>query len=122
VLLGACVLLAAAGTPSSAGIRQSLPRAAADRPDEATGPQVHAFYVIPAGGADRGVDTDGTIAARPRKGSRFLRWDGACVGAGPTCRLTLTANAVATATFAKAKPPRCKPGQKPTKRHPCTRR
>jgi Divergent InlB B-repeat domain len=365
VLIGACVLLTAAGTPSSAAIRQSLPRATADRPDEATGPQVHVFYVIPAGGTDRGLDTDGTIAAsssnfqawlrsqtggrnlrldtysgqpdvtfaqlaetdaqmaangafvrdaiereliargltkpgkiyavyydgsstyscgggawppalpgivgalylratvggvtcyhpeqakqgigymdfailhellhtlgfvptcaphqtlaghvsdspedlmyagpepwrpsvldvghddyydarvpgcpdltsssyfadaalprytvtvriaarggtgtvasvprgliscpptcagqadasstlqliaRPRKGSRFVRWDGACVGANPTCRLTLTANAVATATFARAKPPRCKRGQKPTKRHPCTRR
>ena len=70
-LIGACALVAAIGTPSSAGIRQSLPRATADRPDEATGPQVHAFYVIPAGGADRGLDTDGTIAASI---SNFQGW------------------------------------------------
>jgi hypothetical protein len=62
------------------------------------------------------------LVARPRRGSRFVRWEGACAGTAPTCRLTLDANAVATATFAKAKPPRCKRGQKPTKRHPCARR
>ncbi len=70
-LIGTCVLLAAVGTPSAVGVRQALPRATADRPDEATGPQVHAFYVIPAGATDRGLDTDGTVAASI---SNFQGW------------------------------------------------
>jgi hypothetical protein len=70
-VIGACALVAALGSPSSAGVRQALPRATADRPDELTGPQVHAFYVIPAGAADRGLDTDGTIAASI---SNFQHW------------------------------------------------
>jgi len=40
-----------------------LPRSEVDRTDDRTGPQIHAFYVVPADGADRGLDTDGTIAA-----------------------------------------------------------
>jgi hypothetical protein len=58
-LVGAAVAagLCAAGPASAA-----LPRATADRPDDAPGAQVHVLYVVPRDGADRGLDTDGTIA------------------------------------------------------------
>lgn len=58
-LLGATVAasLVAAGPAPAA-----LPRATADRPDDAPGAQVHVLYVVPRDGADRGLDTDGTIA------------------------------------------------------------
>jgi hypothetical protein len=38
-----------------------LPRATVDRPDDVKGPQVHAVYVVPSDGTDRGLDTDGSI-------------------------------------------------------------
>jgi hypothetical protein len=58
-LLGATV----AGTLLTAGsAAAALPRATADRPDDAPGVQVHVLYVVPRDGADRGLDTDGTIA------------------------------------------------------------
>jgi hypothetical protein len=58
-LLGAAVavVLCAAGPAGAA-----LPRATADRPDDAPGAQVHVLYVVPRDGADRALDTDGTIA------------------------------------------------------------
>ena len=40
-----------------------LPRSEVDRPDDRAGPQIHPMYVVPAGGADRGLDTDGTVGA-----------------------------------------------------------
>ena len=41
----------------------SLPaRPAADRPDDATGSQVHILYVLPSDGADRQLDVNGTLA------------------------------------------------------------
>ena len=40
-----------------------LPRSTTDRPDDVSGPQIHAVYVVPADGADRSFDTDGTVAA-----------------------------------------------------------
>jgi hypothetical protein len=54
------VLLTAAPLGATSG---ALPRAEVDRADDRTGPQIHALYVVPADGSDRGLDTDGTIAA-----------------------------------------------------------
>ena len=51
------VLLAALPAGASAA-----ERATADRPDDVNGPQVHLLYVLPAGGVDRGLDGDDTIA------------------------------------------------------------
>jgi hypothetical protein len=55
------------GGPAAA----ALPRATADRSDDAPGAQVHVLYVVPRDGADRGLDTDGTIA---RSISLVQRW------------------------------------------------
>jgi hypothetical protein len=38
-----------------------LARSAADRPDDATGAQIHFLYVVPSDGADRALDTSGAI-------------------------------------------------------------
>lgn len=38
-----------------------LPRATSDRPDDATGPQIHVVYAVPADGEDRHLDDNGTI-------------------------------------------------------------
>lgn len=48
-------------------------RAERDRPDEKTGGQVHAFYVLPADAADRQLDTNGTIAGWIQEGSDWLK-------------------------------------------------
>jgi List-Bact-rpt repeat protein len=81
------VALAAAlivGAPSALGGRAALPRATADRPDDRAGAQVHAIYVLPGDGADRALDTDGTIEAsvgnfqawlKGQTGGRGLRLD-----------------------------------------------
>jgi len=44
-----------------------------------------------------------TLTARPATGWRFARWQGACRGIKPTCRVTLAAgrSATVTATFAR---------------------
>jgi hypothetical protein len=57
-LLGAAVAAAVCTAGPASG---ALPRATADRPDDAPGAQVHVLYVVPRDGADRGFDTDGTI-------------------------------------------------------------
>jgi hypothetical protein len=55
-----------------------------DRPDDVAGPQVHVLYVVAADVADRGLDTDGEIAAsvaswqgwlRAQTGGRGIRLD-----------------------------------------------
>jgi hypothetical protein len=51
----------------------ALPRAEADRPDDRAGPQIHALYVVPEDGADRRLDTDGTIAASVANWQRWIR-------------------------------------------------
>jgi Divergent InlB B-repeat domain len=57
----AVVLLAT--VPPLAARSGALPRSEVDRADDRTGPQIHALYVVPSDGADRGYDTDGTVAA-----------------------------------------------------------
>jgi Divergent InlB B-repeat domain len=71
VALVAVALLASASASSAAP--DALPRATADRPDEAEGPQVHALYVLPSDRADRGLDTNGTIDASVANWQRWLR-------------------------------------------------
>ena len=50
-----------------------LPRASSDRPDDIAGPQVHVLYVVAADVADRGLDTDGEIAASVASWQSWLR-------------------------------------------------
>jgi Subtilase family/Divergent InlB B-repeat domain len=45
-----------------------------------------------------------TLAAIPARGSRFLRWRGACRGPRPTCLVRMTGPATAVAVFAKTRP------------------
>ena len=77
--LAACALVLSAANPA-----QALPRVTFDRPDDFAGPQVHVLYVVAADVADRGLDTDGEIAAsvaswqgwlRGRTGGRGIRLD-----------------------------------------------
>ena len=42
-----------------------------DRPDDATGPQIHVLYVVPGGGTDRALDVDGVLA---RSVASFHAW------------------------------------------------
>jgi Divergent InlB B-repeat domain len=55
----------AATTPKASPRRQvaMLERSTTDRPDEQTGPQIHAIYVVPADKPDRQLDVNGTIAS-----------------------------------------------------------
>ena len=69
VAAGVTLALLASASSSSAA-PDALPRATADRRDEVTGPQVHALYILASDGADRGLDTNGTIAAS------FANWQG----------------------------------------------
>jgi len=66
---GAALALLASAS-SSIAAPDALPRATADRRDNVRGPQVHALYVLPSDGADRRLDTNGTIAAS------FANWQG----------------------------------------------
>ena len=67
---GSITVLVLAVSPVAAA-PDALPRATADRPDDVSGPQIHAVYVLPADGADRALDTDGTIAASV---ANWQRW------------------------------------------------
>jgi hypothetical protein len=62
VAVAVAVILLAVVSPLGAS-PGALPRSGVDRADDRTGPQIHALYVVPADGADRGLDTDGTVAA-----------------------------------------------------------
>lgn len=46
-------------------------RTTTDRPDDVSGAQVHVIYALPSDGADRRLDTDGTLA---RSVEAFQRW------------------------------------------------
>ena len=67
---GSITVLLLAVSPVAAA-PDALPRATADRPDDVRGPQIHAVYVLPSDGADRALDTDGTIAASV---ANWQRW------------------------------------------------
>jgi hypothetical protein len=49
-----------------------LPRATADRADDITGNQVHAFYVLPSDRVDRALDTNGTLAGTVASFNKWL--------------------------------------------------
>lgn len=52
----------------------AAPRQTADRPDDRAGVhQVHAMYVLPSDGGDRGYDTDGTLATSVGAWHSWLR-------------------------------------------------
>src|ERR1051325_5962140 len=58
---------------TSAAARSGLDRSTTDRPDDITGPQLHAMHVVPADGTDRALDTNGTIAAPVANWEGWLR-------------------------------------------------
>jgi hypothetical protein len=66
-------LVAAFVVAAPAGAHPSLDRSTTDRPDDVAGPQIHAVYVVPADGTDRGLDTNGTIAASVNNWETWLR-------------------------------------------------
>lgn len=61
-----------------------------------------------------------TLLANPAARHRFVAWSGGCSGKGG-CQLTLTGSASVTATFSAKPKPKCRKGQKSTKKHPCVR-
>ena len=72
----ACAVVAAAllaGASASSAAPDVLPRSMTDRPDDVTGPQVHALYVLPSDGVDRALDTNGVIAASIANWQRWVR-------------------------------------------------
>jgi hypothetical protein len=45
-----------------------------------------------------------TLTAAPARGSRFVRWQGACRGTKRFCVVRMSAPATAVAVFAKTRP------------------
>jgi hypothetical protein len=70
-LLGALALTGALAACSDSTSPAGGSRLAADRPDDATGPQVHVMYVVPSDSDDRQLDVDGTLA---RSVASFHTW------------------------------------------------
>lgn len=62
-----------------------------------------------------------TLSANPAAGSRFVAWSGGCPGRGD-CQLTMTGSTSVAATFSAKPKPKCRKGQKSTKKHPCVRK
>jgi List-Bact-rpt repeat protein len=62
-----------------------------------------------------------TLSANPAARYRFVAWRGACSRTGD-CELTLTGPTSVTATFLLKPKPKCRKGQKSTRRRPCVRR
>ena len=62
-----------------------------------------------------------TLSAIPAAGSRFVAWSGGCSGKGD-CQLTMAGPTSVTATFSPKPKPKCRKGQKSTKKYPCVRR
>jgi Divergent InlB B-repeat domain len=60
------------------------------------------------------------LTANPGAHSVFARWTGACSGKR-TCSIPLGTTTTVGASFAVARPPLCRPAQKPTKSKPCRR-
>ena len=71
-------------------------RATSDRPDDVSGAQIHVFYVLPADGTDRHLDTDGTLA---RTVQAWSGWFATRAG-GPRLRLD-TAGGALDITFVR---------------------
>lgn len=62
-----------------------------------------------------------TLLANPAARYRFEAWSGACSGRGG-CQFTLAGATSVTATFSAKPKPKCRKGQKSTRKHPCTRK
>ena len=58
--------------PPQAAAAVGLARTEVDRPDDSALHQVHVVYAVAADGADRGLDTDGTLLGRTRGFNRWL--------------------------------------------------
>jgi List-Bact-rpt repeat protein len=69
ILLAVCVL----GLLGSPLAHAALPRADADLPDDAAGPQVHVVYAVAGDVTDRELDTGGEIGASVESWQRWLR-------------------------------------------------
>jgi hypothetical protein len=65
-------------------------------------------------------DSNVTLSANPAARYRFGGWSGGCSGKGD-CVLTMTRSMSVTATFAPKPKPKCRKGQRSTKKHPCRR-
>jgi uncharacterized protein involved in high-affinity Fe2+ transport len=77
-------LLAALVVAAPGGAHSAVDRSTTDRPDDISGPQIHAVYVVPADGTDRGLDTNGTIAASVDNWETWLRGQTGAAGCGST--------------------------------------
>jgi len=62
-----------------------------------------------------------TLLANPAAGYRFVAWSRGCSGRDG-CQLTMTGSASVTATFSAKAKPKCRKGQRSTKKHPCARK
>jgi Divergent InlB B-repeat domain len=62
-----------------------------------------------------------TLLATPAAGSRLVAWSGDCSGKSG-CQLTMTGPTSVTATFSAKPKPKCRKGQKSTKKHPCVKK
>ena len=62
-----------------------------------------------------------TLSANSAAHYRFAGWGGGCSGKGD-CELTMTASTSVIATFSAKPKPKCRKGQRSTKKHPCVRR
>ncbi len=62
-----------------------------------------------------------TLLANPAARYRLAAWIGACSGRGD-CQLTMNGATSVTAIFSAKPKPRCRKGQKSTKKHPCVRK
>jgi hypothetical protein len=71
--VAACVsLLACIGAFAAPASRHAVPRSTVDRADDVRGPQIHVIYAIPSDGADRALDTDGSLEASVRAWNGWL--------------------------------------------------
>ena len=65
--------LALAGFAGSAPTAAAWTRTTADLPDDLSGAQVHVVYAVPSNGADRHLDTNGTLAASTNNWESWMR-------------------------------------------------
>lgn len=89
----AATVTVAAGAQATGAVAYHLavlPRSATNRADETPLPKYRILYVLPSDGADRALDTDGTIA---RTVSSWERWYAAQTG-GRTLRLDTSGGAL----------------------------
>jgi hypothetical protein len=71
-VVGVASILVCAVALAATASRHALPRSGVDRADDVRGPQIHVVYAVPSDGADRGLDTDGTIESSVRAWNAWL--------------------------------------------------